>query len=177
MMQAILCVVSREKTVPENSRCLKYNVNKSAVSQFWILIFGEKKTAPSDITIFHILTGFNISKNYFYWGVEKRWKGWGWCYSFSCNISVPKYLLLFRVEWQLPVECSHGLMHRKFLIVRPLKTMILKYTEWQMAHQHCCHGNALERWMTTKESCTDVKPNSCELSSQGRRSLKVATFA
>ena len=58
----------------------------------------------------------------------------------AVTFSVPHYLLLFRAEWQLPTESSHALMHRKFLIVHPPKTMTFKYTEWYITCQLHCTG-------------------------------------
>lgn len=77
---------------------------------------------------------FNISKTIFNYGLtnssEKRWKGGDRAILSLVTFSVPQYLLLFKVEWQLPVESTHTLMHRKFLIAHPQKndSMTFDYT-------------------------------------------------
>lgn len=76
------------------------------------------------------------------------------------TFSVPHYLLLFRVERQLPVESSHALMHRKFLIVHPLKTMTFKYTEWYgtpvALPRHCTVDEWLQEEIYLMPSCNRV---------------------
>lgn len=61
----------------------------------------KKKICLADITIFLMLTVyFNISKSNFDRGLtnsaEKRWKGWGSCYSFFSNIFSPSIPAAFQ---------------------------------------------------------------------------------
>lgn len=101
----------------------------SAVSPFWILVLRRgKKSVWLTLPFFSCWQCTSIFQKAISteaWQTVQRKGGRGGVHAIhsSVTFSVLQYLLLFRVEHQLPVEFSHFcFMHRKFINVCPLKT-------------------------------------------------------